>query len=187
MASDVEICNLAMNRLGQDPITSLADDSKRASLVNTSYARIRDEMLTGYVWGFARKRVNLAPNAIPPAFITDYSNAFDLPGDYLALESLGDYTQDYLIEGGQILSNANPLPLRYVARVTDPNLMSPLFRKCFGLQLAVDLCKALTGDSTLKEAIQQELRHDLAMARTSDAQSEGDGRLPEDTWLLVRG
>lgn len=187
MASDVEICNIAMHRLGQADISSLTEGTKRAALCNSTYSRVLDEMLTRYVWSFSRARVSLAPSATAPAFTDDFTFAFDLPAGYLRMESMSDYNVDYLIEGGQILSNSNPLSLRYVKRITDPNLMTPLFRKALGLQIAIDLCKPITGDLTLKKELEDELKDVLAEARTADAQSEGEGIPPPDTWIAARG
>lgn len=186
MASSVDICNVAMHRLGQDEITSLNDNTKRAALCLTTYPRLLRVMQEEYVWSWGRKRANLAPNLTAPLFTTDYSFAFTIPSDYMRMESMTDYGTDYLIEGNTILSNTNPLPIRYVALVQDPNRMSGLFGEALGLRMAIDMCKLLTGDWGLKESIEKDYARVMASARTADAQSEGEGKVPEDTWLSAR-
>ena len=46
MATEVSICSNALRRLGDDPITSLTDDSERARLCNSFYADTRDSVLS---------------------------------------------------------------------------------------------------------------------------------------------
>lgn len=186
MASQVDICNIAMHHLGQDEITSLSDNTKRAALCNSAYPRLLDVMLSEYVWGFSRKRAILAPNVTTPLFVTDYTYAFTLPSDYMRMESMTDYDSDYLIEGNTILSNTNPLDIRYVARVIDPNAMTPLFREAFGLRIAIDICMLLVGNEPLQDRLERRYMGVMASARTTDAQSEGEGRQPEDTWISAR-
>ena len=45
MASEVGICSNALRKLGDDPITSLTDDTERARLCNAFYTDARDAVL----------------------------------------------------------------------------------------------------------------------------------------------
>jgi hypothetical protein len=59
-SSDIEICNLALSRLGADTITSLtADATKEDRLCNQFYAQFRDELLRSFAWNFAVKSTPL--------------------------------------------------------------------------------------------------------------------------------
>lgn len=58
-ASDVEICNSALSKLGAEEITALTDNTRRAKLCNRQYDKIRKKLLRSYFWGFARKRAYL--------------------------------------------------------------------------------------------------------------------------------
>ena len=58
MASVVEICNIALTRIGQnEPIVSLTEQSKAAELCSLHYATCRDEVLRDFDWPFAEARV----------------------------------------------------------------------------------------------------------------------------------
>jgi hypothetical protein len=46
--SVVSICNTALDLLGSDSITSLADDSKAARFCARNYERVRDAVLRAY-------------------------------------------------------------------------------------------------------------------------------------------
>lgn len=59
MASDLEICNAALMRLGSEPITSFSDSSKRAKLCLAHYDRIKKDLISDNPWNFSLKRVEL--------------------------------------------------------------------------------------------------------------------------------
>lgn len=59
MATDVEIVNLALVRLGATRITSLSDGSRNANEANAIYNMIRNEVLRGHTWKFAMRRATL--------------------------------------------------------------------------------------------------------------------------------
>lgn len=60
MASDVDIVNNALSKLGQSPITALTDDVERARLANRIFTTIRDAVLRDYDWNFALKRASIS-------------------------------------------------------------------------------------------------------------------------------
>ena len=53
MVTEVSICSNALRRLGDDPITSLTDDTERARLCNAFYEDARDLTLRSHPWNFA--------------------------------------------------------------------------------------------------------------------------------------
>jgi len=60
MATEVSICSNALRRLGDDPITSLTDDTERARLCNAFYQDSRDLVLRSHPWNFAITRASTA-------------------------------------------------------------------------------------------------------------------------------
>ena len=186
MASVVDICNIGLHRLGLDDIASLTDGTQKARLFAASYNQQRQEMLVETVWTFARKRVVLAPSINPIAFNSDFQFSFTLPADYLRMVNTQQEELDYLIEGNQLLFTQNSIGIRYISDITDPNLMSAMFRKALGLRLANENCVPLTGNLSLQQAIKQEYLHAVAIGSTVDAQSNGEGVPPDDSWILAR-
>ena len=132
MASEVEIANRALQKLGAARITSLTDNSVNARACNACYTVLRDSELRAHPWNFSISRAILAADATVPVFTR--ANAFQLPSDFLRLlprdpEDNIDF-HDWQIEGQKIYTNdAAPLHIRYVAQVTDPNKMDVLFRE----------------------------------------------------------
>jgi hypothetical protein len=63
MATSAEaICNEALQELGEQPITSLSDTTKRAEACNLIYASERDRLLKSHPWKFALRRVKTSLN-----------------------------------------------------------------------------------------------------------------------------
>lgn len=56
MASEVDICNLALSHLRVASITTLLDSTTRAAACSAHYAVTRDAVLRDHAWGFAKKR-----------------------------------------------------------------------------------------------------------------------------------
>ena len=92
MATEVSICANALRRLGDDPITSLTDDTERARLCNAFYAPARDLVLRAHPWNFAITRATLAQLSDTPAF--EYSYQYALPTSPLCLRVLQMEYQD---------------------------------------------------------------------------------------------
>jgi len=60
VATEVELCNLALSRIGADTITSLtANSAKEDRLCNQFYAKFRDELIRAFAWNFALKATPL--------------------------------------------------------------------------------------------------------------------------------
>jgi len=81
--SDVDIANLALTKVGANPITSFGDNTANAALFNRTYGMLRDKLQRSR-WNFNRAYVNLAASTTAPPF--EYQYAYQLPDDYLRLE-----------------------------------------------------------------------------------------------------
>ena len=88
--SEIDICNLALLRIGQKvPISSLSDPTVTAKLCGTLYPLSRDTVLGEFHWPFATKhamlgQLNPTPNTAYTAARGGWANAFTLPPDYLS-------------------------------------------------------------------------------------------------------
>lgn len=190
MASSVDLCNLALQRLGAKSITALTDDSTNARECNRVYEHARDSELRAHPWNFARKRAELAASSTAPAF--EYANAFPLPSDFLRLMSnngrLGMTNQDDLqIEAGNILTNDSaPLPITYIARITDPEAFDQLFADLLVARIARDLAEKITQSNAKIQAAQTLYEQARSEARRINAFERPPQRSPEDPWVSAR-
>jgi hypothetical protein len=66
----VDIVNQALRNLGDDPISSLGDTTRRAQIANQFYATVRDATLTEHPWNFAMVRTELFSYQTPAGTLT---------------------------------------------------------------------------------------------------------------------
>lgn len=182
MASEVEICNLALGLLGDESIISLSDDSKRAGLCKLFYPAIRDRVLRSHPWNSAIMRVVLAPLAETPAF--GYSYYFVLPTDPYCLRVIEANENIYAwkIEGRKLLTDEAAVNLLYIGRVTDVNLFDSLLIDAIATRLAAELAHPLTAKMNTVTAMWELYKIKLQEARGVNAQ-EGTPPVLECTEL----
>jgi len=197
MASQIEICNLALTALGHRHIASLAENNEPARFFQANYENMLLAELRSHVWGFAKARAELAALVTVPAFGFAYEYA--LPEGYLRAIQVGDYqsgfsTTDYRdneegyfsIEQGKILTDfAAPLNLRYIKRVSE-GLFDPLFVTAFALKLAYAGCYRITNSNSLKAEIAADLQETMSQARMVGAVEIPSQKLPDDEWIMSR-
>lgn len=201
MASEVDICNLALARLGDNATVASIDPpegSAQAEHCARFYAVARDSLLEMFPWKFATRRVLLAKLTVPS---WDWAFAYAQPATALRLLSVlpmdaksDDDTQPYEAESDAsganiILTNQEDACLRFVARVTDTTKFPPLFIDALAWLLASYLAgPVLKGDAGAKmaQACYQSFMFVLGQARVSDANQRKER--PEHTpgWIAGR-
>lgn len=187
MASEVQICNRALQKLGSDPIVSLADASEQARECSRAYADVRDAELRDHNWNFAITRAQLPALSTDPAW--GFDKQFQLPADCLRVIELNGLNDsgDWTVEGRMLLANAAaPLDIRYIKRETDVGLFDPLFVEALASRLAAELAEALTQSNTKAERALVAYREALRKARRADAIEGTPDMLEEGTWLGAR-
>lgn len=167
MASQVDICNMAVSKVGSDAfITSIDDGTKSARYLKNVYEIARDALLRSHLWKFARKRAILAPLVSQPEFDGGYY--FQLPVDCLRvigtdLDSQGQYLR-WHVEGDKIISDTDTLKIVYIARITNEELFDPLFVDAFSAKLAYEISMPLTQSINIKQLMGQEMRSAILRA-----------------------
>ena len=207
--SDVEICNLALTRIGHKTITSLTGGSsaeRAETLCALHYPLCRDSLLRAHPWNFAIARSTLAQDSVTPNHEFDYRHA--LPTDCLKVlrtswEASGftgtavygfpgqsgyaNETIPYRIEGRYLLTNESTVSIEYISRVTDVAQYDDIFVDVLAQRLAAEICMALTDNAGLIQSLWQLYTQKLSEARTNDAQ-EGTPRAVVDLspWVQAR-
>ena len=192
MPANTDIANRSLSKVGGSRITSFTQGVKNSNTVNDIFEDLRDELLD-HPWNFASKRVKLAKSATAPVFGWDH--AYPLQSDHIRLRSVHDNTNgtgsvifnEEQHEGAlAIVTSADPIYIRYVARVTDPNLWSVGFRRAFILALARDLAIPISGSKLLLEKLTDEAKRALAGAKSVDALTSYPERRPVGSWAGSR-
>jgi len=184
VASDVEICNLAMIRLGAETITSLSQNSANARRCAAVFELARDAELRKHVWNFAREKARLAADTTPPPF--GYGYQYPLPTDFLRLHPDVE-AADWQIEGGYILTDDGaPLDVTYIKRITDTSLFDAIFDDALAWRIATDLAEEITQSNTKKAAAQEGYRDTIREAKRVNAVERVSDEPPADTWIATR-
>jgi hypothetical protein len=177
MTSVVAICNRALDMLGAEPVTSLADNTKAARLCARNFEPVRDAVLRAYPWNAAIRRAMLPALAEMPPW--GYARQFQMPEGpapepclrLLAIDGETDFGLRYKIEGRRVLTDEPaPLNILYIARIDDPAQLDPMLHDVIATRLAADLSYSLTASATLGQALMEIYQAKLAEARATDAQ-----------------
>ena len=191
MATEVSICSNALRKLGDDPITSLTEDTERARLCNAFYESSRDSLLRSHPWNFAITRATLAQLSTTPAYGFAYQYA--LPTDPYCLRVLEMEYQDYIFKienlatvGRVLLSDESTAKILYIGRITDTALFDSLFVDTLTAHLALKLAYPITNSVTLQAQMQKLYQLKLSEARSVDGQEGFIDDLVSDTFTDFR-
>jgi len=171
MASDVDVVNGALSKLGEQPILAIGEASPAGRIAGRTYGDIRDALLREFPWNFATKRTSLAASVDAPDW--GFARAFVLPADNLRLIQINNSgDQEWRNEGGTIVTDMTaPLEIRYVARV-DVDAMDSTFREALAARLAMEWAEPLSQTSTVVNAMAAFYRNKLQVARVADGQED---------------
>ena len=191
MATEVSICSNALRRLGDDPITSLTDDTERARLCNGFYVPARDAVLRAHPWNFAITRATLAQLSTAPAY--QYSYQYSLPTDPYCLRVLEMEYQDYIFkvensatEGRVLLTDESTAKILYIARVVDTTQFDAMFVDVLTAKIAADLAYPITNSVKLQEQMYKIFQLKISEARSVDGQEGFIDDLVSDTFTDFR-
>lgn len=208
MASEVEICNVALGHLGDTATVASLDPpegSAQAEHCARFYPIARDTLLSLHRWGFATKRINLARLDLKPV---GWTYAYSRPADALDIISVhapGDvevgsgplesmlhpFVCETGANGNQVLyCNVDDAAVRYIARVVDTVRFPPLFVTALSWHLASMLAgPILKGDAGMAEAKRcaQMSQAFLSQARQHDANQGHLQQQHRPDWIKARG
>jgi hypothetical protein len=151
--TDIQICNLALARLGDSRITALTDATAQAQYCSLFYAQTLEELQTEFDWQFCRKLASLTADATAPAF--GYARRFAVPSDFLRLIRLNGIDEDENFSKWEIVDGfihtdlAAPAQIEYIASVTDAAKFPAVFVEILSAKLAANLAMPLTGSKEL--------------------------------------
>lgn len=203
MASDVDICNLALGSLG-DEATVVSIDPPEGSAQADKCARFYPTAVSAclelHEWSFSITRTVGNGNVTPPPSAWQYAYAW--PADAVRVWAVlppgaddmqgQEFTVETLAGGAKvILTNQADAILRYTRLVTDTGRFSPLFVEALTCMLAAKLAgpvlRGKTGISAARDAMQQ-LGVWLIKAQQSDAR-QGRSKATKDfepDWIKTR-
>lgn len=195
MSAIIDICNLALSRVGAARIQSLSDNTKAARECTTIYPFARDAVLRSYDWAFARKRLDLA---LLTETYTGFDFAYQYPVDCICLRKITDVngmitsikwdwnTQKYVSSGkvkyeigvaanlnsNFILTSTELAEGVYTARVVNANLYDSLFIEALAWKLASDLAMPLLNKPDTQQAFLRNFIYAVTQAQVVSGNEE---------------
>ena len=174
MASEIDICNLALTRLGADAIRSFEEDNKRARLSQNTYKHIRDLYLEDHEWTFNTKYVQLAllANVAHPKFAFVYQLPADClyPRQILDASGMIDSRVQWERFNNYIATDVESAWLRYSESTTVTGRFPIYFVEAVAAQMAAELAPAIVQDKKRYNELITIAEARLARARDKDAE-----------------
>ena len=120
MLTKIDLCSMALLKLGESPIQSLLDDTAAAKLSRTLFDTVIDSLLTLHPWRFASQEIKLVKNA---------SGNFLIPSDVLrVLKTNGR------IVGDKIYSDSDNISIMNIIILLSCNMLCSIRSiKCFAV------------------------------------------------------
>lgn len=171
--NDVALCSRALIRIGAAPITSFGDGTAESEIAGALFGPVRDALLSSYAWSFALGQVSLNELETPP--VADYSNAFQLPTDFLRALSAGNGNRgrglNFRIARGALHTNSTDVILTYIFRPEEEEF-PPYFDQVLITKLAAEFCIPVTENTGRAEAMYKLAEDEFKRARQIDAQQD---------------
>lgn len=199
MTERVDVCNMALSLLGEDPITTIDDDSNNARQLKIFYTPCRDAVLESHDWTFAIERFVPAKSATQPVYGAGV--AFDIPPQIIRVVAC-DRNQatpdlyagrinaneqiDWQLESDKIICNEDAIYCRGVRRIEQEGRFSPLFVQAFSAKLAVKLSLNLTAATDIREQMRMEYAEAISEAKSRDGLQGRSVRIRNRTLLKSR-
>lgn len=150
----LDICNLALSRLGESPIPDLgANGTLPSRMCYLHYHPVRREVLCANRWSFATVSTTLV-SAEAGSSDGSHQLRHSLPPDCLRV--LGVSSRSWTLRGRAVYCPAPEIRLLYIADVEDTSLFEPLFVEALALRLAWKLCIPLINSTTARQALGEE-------------------------------
>ncbi len=134
MLTKIDLCSIALLKLGEHPIQSFTEDSVAAGLARTLYSTIIDSLLSSHPWKFAQKQYVLTKTN---------ENNFLIPSEVLRIINCGSI--EYEIIGNRIFAETNSLKMTAIVQ-TGEEFFPSYFSQLAASKLAMEFCIPLTGD-----------------------------------------
>ena len=183
MASQVDICNLALTAIGHKTIASIDEQTEGARKCAVYYQQAVDETLRAYNWNCATARASLAQETATPVF--GYSYQYALPNDCLRVLQLERLDLEFKVEGKKLLTNESSAKILYIRRI-GAGEMDPLLVGAVAARLAYELAYAISNNRGLAELMLQVYEQKKLEAACIDAQEGTPDEIEVDSWLNAR-
>lgn len=171
MTSKIDICSMALLKLGEKPIVSFSDDCASAQLARTLYDSVSDTLISLYPWRFATQKITLVKNS---------DNNFLIPSNVVrVLKSCGE------IIGDRIFADGDTIEIVGLVK-TMPEKYPTYFISLLSTRLAMEFCIPLTGDNTMFRTLVALYETELQNAKFIDSTTSKTTTVNDFSLVSVR-
>lgn len=188
MGTTTNIINKALTLVGSTPVTSIDDNTDRASVLRNVYEIALRSILSETKWNFATKRVNLSSvtntldfNDVGEPYV------YQKPTDMINIYSTNPVNARWREEGDYIISDSQDLGLRYVYYLTDPTKYPSYFIDAFIDKLASEIAYSIVNSSSLASGyIEKYQKISLPKAISNNSQTGIQQTVNDSAWELAK-
>ncbi len=154
MLTKIDLCSMALLKLGENPIQSLSDDTAAAKLGRTLIDFVIDTLLSSHPWRFACRTYNLTK---------DENGDFNIPSDVLRILK----TNGRIMEN-RVVSDSDNITITAIVRIA-PNEFPSYFASLVATKLASEFCMPLISDTAVFRTLVALYETELQTAKFIDS------------------
>lgn len=171
MLTKIDICTMALLKLGEKPIQSLLDDTPAAQLSRTLFDPVIETLLVMHPWRFASKKIDLQK---------DSEGNFLIPADVLrVIKSPGQ------IIGNKIFAKQDEVSIVAIVRTPVENFPT-YFSSLAATKLAMEFCVPLIGEQTVFKMLVALYETDLQTAKFLDSTTSNNNDIQDFSLISSR-
>lgn len=204
MASQLEICNIAILDAGGNPISAFPSSVTGSSTIEEvslyyNYTPGLDFLLGEHPWRFAKKWASLTENG-SYTFVDDtYDTAWAVPADFIRwsdLENNGPSHIEFARRDTHFLTiDYDAFEIEYIAQITDTTKFPNYFVVAFAAYLSMKLSRPLRRKGAKdKSDFMNDFQVALDNAKLKDSREDWQNETrttkhtsTNDTWITARG
>lgn len=171
MVTKIDLCSMALLKLGESPIQSFADDCAAAKLSRTLFDVVVDSLISLHPWRFATSDIELTK---------DTDGNFIIPSNVLRIIKTNGR-----ISGNKILSDGKKTTILALVR-TSPEMFPSYFVSLAATRLAMEFCMPLIGDNSIFRMLVALYETELQTAKFIDSTSNISEPISDFSLLNVR-
>ncbi|MBQ8294117.1 MAG: hypothetical protein IJX89_01900 [Alphaproteobacteria bacterium] len=171
MLTKIDLCSMALLKLGEPTISSLTDDSTAAQLSRTLFDPVVDALIAAHPWRFAIKSFDLTPT-------TD--GDFEIPTNVLRVIKCPGQ-----IIGTRIVASGDSINILATTRVA-PSEFPGYFVSLVATKLAMEFCIPLVGDQTVFRMLAALYESELQSAKYLDSSISPSPRIDDFSLVNIR-
>lgn len=154
MLTKIDLCSMALLKLGENPIQSLTDDTAAAKLGRTLIDFVIDNLLAMHPWRFACRDYTL---------VKDENGDLNIPSDVLRIIKTNAPVVD-----NKIISDAPSVVITAIRRVPT-DAFPGYFAALVATKLAMEFCIPLTSDQAVFRTLVALYESELQTAKFIDS------------------